>query len=1127
MAIGRLVPAGRAETVPAATNRLIVTNLDELYRSATENNGQLVSLRIEGTVRWSGKAEGRILFSDETATRLLELNLPCQMPAAGDRLLLEGDCLAAWMDDTIKLSGVPVVDHDGIHGMEAKASATVFLEKGHHAIRADWFDRTGGFGLEVHLAGPDMPRQKIPDNMLFLRPPDPATAENGPNGLHYRCSEGRAWKNIPNLDHITAVKTGIAQNFDISERSRDNHVALSFNGFIAIPKDGSYTFDIQSDDGSRLYIGGPSLRIQQPEQENRPRTGSTPEVALNNGPEFEWSKIKGTVSSFHRSGGTLELDIMSVMGPVTLHIAEDSDSSYTLMRRNRIQAAGLARRIRTLHPGSIRRELFVQRWEDVEQENITPDIWTEYPLIEIGSLTALNPTGIVDAVVRLRGKVISQGAGQPMQLEDGSGSIELEDTVPETPPGELSDVIARVAMKGSNLILRYTHIRQQRAQPEATGAEISQLPVLTSVARICQLSNEEAERRYPVSIRGVITSIKDYAGGFEGAVIQDATGGIYVDLNTQGYPVRLQLGEYVEIEGETAPFLFQPDVKLKRLQRLGTGALPVPVRPTWDQLINGSLHCNYVELEGVVTSIKDEYLTLLTRDGRINIRLNPTGADIPPDALRATVRLRGCLYATWDKTTGKIQVGNIRLYQHKITVIKAAPVDPFAIPLKQISDLLQFDPEAGALRRVKVSGILVYQDTEISCLVNGDNGLFYLPSDAGDSQIGDRLEMVGFMDIIGPSPLLRDVLVRRLEHAGLPKPRRVDDRALLSAEHHAALVQVKGTLEGFRTRPHETVFDIQNGRHHFIAVAGDLSGMDRMPKPGSILELTGVYVWQEGAREPDQPINSFKLLLNSGHDVRVVSRPPWWTPRRLLLVVALLISGLFSALVWVNLLHRKVEQRTEQLGSQIRRREIEQERTRVAQDLHDDLGGGLTEVNMLVSLIQSPAATSEEKARYVSELDKLALRMVASLDEIVWAINPRNDSITSLADYFVLYTQRLAELASLSLRLDVAENLPDQPLAPRFRQEMFLAFKEALINVVQHANARKLEVRISVQGDEMVVIVSDDGCGIMPGKLEAGADGLANMRQRMDLLGGTCEIESEQNKGTIVRLQAAIHRMQK
>jgi signal transduction histidine kinase len=339
------------------------------------------------------------------------------------------------------------------------------------------------------------------------------------------------------------------------------------------------------------------------------------------------------------------------------------------------------------------------------------------------------------------------------------------------------------------------------------------------------------------------------------------------------------------------------------------------------------------------------------------------------------------------------------------------------------------------------------------------------------------------------------------------------------------LVQIKGLLLGVSTHSDDIVFDVQSGLHRLIATMRDQENMDELPAPGSTLELTGVYVGQGGNRMLGRRIDSFKLLLESGRDVRIVARPPWWTFRRLMLVVGMLIGVLLAALVWINLLHRKVEQRTAQLGDQIRQREVEQERTRVAQDLHDDLGGGLTEVNMLISLIQSPTTTPEEKSRYIDELNALALRMVDSLDEIVWAINPRNDTVTSLADYFGLYAQRLMELASVGCGLDVPENLPDQPLAPRFRQELFLAFKEALINAVRHANATKVWVQISIEKDEMVVIVSDDGCGIMPGKREAGSDGLANMRARMEALGGTCDIQSSPDKGTTVRLQATIFKV--
>src|SRR5882757_4288236 len=135
---------------------------------------------------------------------------------------------------------------------------------------------------------------------------------------------------------------------------------------------------------------------------------------------------------------------------------------------------------------------------------------------------------------------------------------------------------------------------------------------------------------------------------------------------------------------------------------------------------------------------------------------------------------------------------------------------------------------------------------------------------------------------------------------------------------------------------------------------------------------------------------------------------------------------------------------------------------------------------MLTSLVKSPTTSVEEKNRYLDELTETARHMVTSLDEIVWAVNPRNDTIASLASYFGSYAQRLLDLASVLCGLDIAQDLPEHPLDPRYRQELFFAFKEALTNVVRHAGATQVWLRISVRADCLIVEVSDDGHGFDP-----------------------------------------------
>ena len=172
--------------------------------------------------------------------------------------------------------------------------------------------------------------------------------------------------------------------------------------------------------------------------------------------------------------------------------------------------------------------------------------------------------------------------------------------------------------------------------------------------------------------------------------------------------------------------------------------------------------------------------------------------------------------------------------------------------------------------------------------------------------------------------------------------------------------------------------------------------------------------------------------------------------------------------------------------------------------------------------MKSPATSAEEKQRYLDHLNETALRMVTSLDEIVWAINPRNDTIASLASYFGAYAQRLLDLAGVSCGLDIAEDLPEHPLDPKFRQDIFFAFKEAITNVVRHAHATQVWLRIAVREHRLLVEVADNGLGFNWSERQAGQDGLTNIKERLKTIGGFCEIVSDAKTGTTVRFSAPL-----
>jgi signal transduction histidine kinase len=233
---------------------------------------------------------------------------------------------------------------------------------------------------------------------------------------------------------------------------------------------------------------------------------------------------------------------------------------------------------------------------------------------------------------------------------------------------------------------------------------------------------------------------------------------------------------------------------------------------------------------------------------------------------------------------------------------------------------------------------------------------------------------------------------------------------------------------------------------------------------------------------------------------------------------------------WVGLLRRKVEQRTAQLKKEIEQRQfveqrhaIELERTRVARDLHDELGAGLTEVGLLGSLANTPAVDADSRNRYMNQITQMARSLVTSLDEIVWAVNPHYDSVASLVSYFSLYAESFLNLAGVNCRLRVPKNVPDSPLDSKQRHGVFCVFKETLNNVIRHSKATEVQIIFEATAGDLSLSVIDNGCGFEFVSDSPGKDGLASVRQRMQELGGSCQISSRPRHATTVKISLPLN----
>jgi signal transduction histidine kinase len=255
----------------------------------------------------------------------------------------------------------------------------------------------------------------------------------------------------------------------------------------------------------------------------------------------------------------------------------------------------------------------------------------------------------------------------------------------------------------------------------------------------------------------------------------------------------------------------------------------------------------------------------------------------------------------------------------------------------------------------------------------------------------------------------------------------------------------------------------------------------------------------------------------TGASVALTVLPHFWQTWWFFGFVALALLGSVGGTVRL-VEKRKLSRRLHQVEQE---RALERERTRIARDLHDDLGSSLTRISLLSTLTKADRENPAQVGVHAERLSESAAQTVRALEEIVWAVRPGSDSLQSLVEYIAHFANELFDGAQTRCRLDLPHDLPTQPLPPEMRHNLFLIVKEALTNALKHAKAKEVLVHTKVLGNSLEIVVADDGAGFdpVPGAPEEGKrNGLRNMRRRAEAVGATLTVQSAPGKGTQVRL---------
>ena len=198
---------------------------------------------------------------------------------------------------------------------------------------------------------------------------------------------------------------------------------------------------------------------------------------------------------------------------------------------------------------------------------------------------------------------------------------------------------------------------------------------------------------------------------------------------------------------------------------------------------------------------------------------------------------------------------------------------------------------------------------------------------------------------------------------------------------------------------------------------------------------------------------------------------------------------------------------------------LQRERARIAKDIHDDLGANLTQIAYLGELANQDRGEPNLVGERIGKISATARQTVKSLDEIVWAVNPRNDTLAHLLDYAGQFTLDYLRTAGIRCRLDFPTEVPPRELSTDLRHNLFLVIKEALHNIFKHANASEVWLRATVSEEALEMLIEDNGRGFTAAPDDALADGLRNMKQRMAEIGGTFRVESQPGSGTKIFLR--------
>lgn len=690
---------------------------------------------------------------------------------------------------------------------------------------------------------------------------------------------------------------------------------------------------------------------------------------------------------------------------------------------------------------------------------------------------------------------------------------------------------------------------------------------LHTAAEALALPPEVARTHLPVALRGIVTAAEpDWGGKF---FVQDASGGIFV--NSAGrQPV---VGDVVAVTGISGAGAFAPVVNGARWTKQGTAPLPPARSATIERLMAGVEDSQRVEITGLVRAAyfaPTRKLLVEVSLGAYRIRVFPK---LPPhlnpeSLIAAKVTVRGTAATSFNAALRQLTAVNLFVpTAEDFVVVQPEAHPPFDEPAVKLRDIARYRPNVSVGERLHVRGTVTLQRTGQDFYIQDETGGLHIESQQTNRlNAGDVVEAVGFFEFVNYQPVLKDAVFRRVMENGPPVPgRAVPYEELRNGLHPAELIVLRGKLLDRSVRPvrreisafagHRVTCTIQTPDLTFTAEceeAADALRLIAVPL-GSLVELRGVASVETG---DDGKLKALSLLLPDAASLTVLETPSWFTAERLLIglaVVCVLLAGLAAWSLSIakknamlsfliaerqkaerelqqahDHLEERVRERTEQLKvemtarktAELEFRAVLSERTRLARELHDTLEQALTGIALQLDTTARLFSRNPEDASQRLELARGFLRQSQlELRRSIWDLRSRELEQFDLAQALTMSSRQLA--TGTALQVDVAVTGERRRLPEIVEENLLRIGQEAMTNVVKHAHATRVILRLEYAPHSVALEIRDNGRGLgadRGGAHDAHQFGLLGMSERAKRLDGRLDLSGMPGEGTTVRV---------